>query len=79
MKEAVYQALKEFEQRLHETLPAATFRFIDSFEGHDVAVEVFLPGTIVTREARMKLAEVAADMEEKYEVYIGILTHPEAA
>jgi len=24
-------------------------------------------------------AEVAADLEEKYDVYIGILTHPEAA
>jgi hypothetical protein len=27
----------------------------------------------------MKLAEVATDLEEKYDVYIGILTHPEAA
>jgi hypothetical protein len=79
MKEAVYQALKEFEQRLQETLPKATFRFIEPFEGHDVAVEVSLPGSIVTWEERMKLAEVAADLEEKYDVYIGILTHPEAA
>jgi len=79
MKETVYQALKEFEQRLQETLPEATFRFIDPFEGHDVAVEVSLPGSIVTWEERMKLAEVAADLEERYDVYIGILTHPEAA
>jgi hypothetical protein len=79
MKETVYQALKEFEQRLQETLPGATFRFIDPFEGHDVAVEVSLPGASVTWEERMKLAEVAADLEEKYDVYIGILTHPEAA
>jgi hypothetical protein len=79
MKETVYQALKEFEQRLQETLPGATFRLIDPFEGHDVAVEVSLPGSIVTWEERMTLAEVAADLEEKYDVYIGILTHPEAA
>ena len=79
MKETVYQALKEFEQRLQETLPGATFRLIDPFEGHDAAVEVSLPGSIVTWEERMKLAEVAADLEEKYDVYIGILTHPEAA
>ena len=79
MKETVYQALKEFEQRLQETLPGATFHLIDPFEGHDVAVEVSLPGSIVTWEERMKLAEVAADLEEKYDVYIGILTHPEAA
>lgn len=79
MKETVYQALKEFEQRLQAALPGATFRLIDPFEGHDVAVEVSLPGSIVTWEERMKLAEVAADLEEKYDVYIGILTHPEAA
>jgi hypothetical protein len=79
MKETVYHALKEFEQRLQEKLPGATFRFIDSFEGHDVAVEVSFPGSIVTWEERMKLAEIAADLEEKYDVYIGILTHPEAA
>lgn len=79
MKETVYQALKEFEQQLQAALPGATFRLIDPFEGHDVAVEVSLPGSIVTWEERMKLAEVAADLEEKYDVYIGILTHPEAA
>ena len=79
MKETAYQTLKEFEQRLKETLPGATFHFIDTFEGHDVAVEVSLPGAIVTWEERMKLAEVAANLEEKYDVYIGILTHSEAA
>ena len=79
MKATVYQALKEFELRLQETLPGATFRLIDPFEGHDVAVEISLPGTVVTWEERMKLAEVAADLEEKYDVYTGILTRPEAA
>jgi hypothetical protein len=79
MKAAVYPALKEFEQSLQEALPGATFRLIDPFEGHDVAIEITLPGTIVTWEERMKLAEIAADLEEKYDVYIGVLTQPAAA
>jgi len=79
MKEVISQAFKEFEQRLQEAIPGATFRLIDPFEGHDVAVEVSLPGLVVTVEERMKLAEVAADLEEKYDVYVGILTHPQAA
>jgi hypothetical protein len=50
------------------------FRLIDPFEGHDVAVEVTLPVQEITWHERMQLAEIAAALEEEYDVYIGLLT-----
>jgi hypothetical protein len=50
------------------------FQLIDPFEGHDVAVEVALPMQEVTWCERMQLAEIAASLEEEYDVYIGLLT-----
>jgi len=74
MKSALYEALKKFEERLHTAFPGAIFRLIDPFEGYDVAVEVTLPMRAVTWCERMKLAEIAALLEEEYDVYIGLLT-----
>ena len=78
MKSALYEALKKFEERLHTAFPGAMFRRIDPFGGHDVAVEVTLPMQAVTWCERMKLAEIAASLEEEYDVYIGLLTKPAA-
>lgn len=74
MKPALYEALKKFEERLYTAFPGAMFRLIDPFEGHDVAVEVTLPIREVTWCERTKLVEIAASLEEEYDVYIGLLT-----
>lgn len=74
MKPVVYEALKAFEARLYAVFPGATFRIIDPFEGHDVAVEVTLPVSAITWDDRMQLAEITAALEEEYDVYIGLLT-----
>jgi hypothetical protein len=79
MKPGVYQALKEFEERLLAAFPEATFELIDPFGGNDVAVEIFLHVEAYTYEERVKLSEIGADIEEKYDVYIGTLTHAQAA
>jgi hypothetical protein len=42
MKPGTYQALKEFEERLHAAFPEATFELIDPFGGNDISVEIFL-------------------------------------
>jgi len=74
MKSAIYEALKAFEARLDAAFPGATFRLIEPFEGHDVAVEVTLPVSAITWHERMQLAEITAALEEEYDVYIGLLT-----
>ena len=74
MKAALYEALKQFDARLHTAFPGAMFRRIDPFEGHDVAVEVTLPVQEITWYERMQLAEIAAALEEEYDVYIGLQT-----
>jgi hypothetical protein len=74
MKAALYEALKQFDERLHAAFPEAMFRLIDPFEGHDVAVEVTLPVREITWHERMQRAEIAAALEEEYDVYIGLLT-----
>jgi hypothetical protein len=52
----------------------ATFKVIDPFGGHDVAVEVTLPVSAITWHDWMQLAEITAALEEEYDVYIGLLT-----
>ncbi len=74
MKAALFEALKQFDERLHTAFPGAMFRLIDPFEGHDVAVEVTLPVQEITWHERLQLAEIAAALEEEYDVYIGLLT-----
>jgi hypothetical protein len=74
MKPTIYEALKTFDTRLHAAFPGATFRLIDPFEGHDVAVEVTLPVGTITWHERMQLAEITTALEEEYDVYIGLLT-----
>jgi hypothetical protein len=74
MKPATYEALKTFDMRLHTTFPKATFRLIDPFEGYDMVVEVTLPVGQLTWHDRMQLAEITTALEEKYDVYLGILT-----
>jgi hypothetical protein len=41
--------------------------------GNDVGVELILPVTQITREERMKIAELAAEIEEAFDVYIGTI------
>ena len=74
MKAALYEALKQFDERLHAAFPGALFRLIDPFEGHDVAVEVTLPVQEITLHERMQRAEITAALEEEYDVYIGLHT-----
>lgn len=76
MKPKVYKALKEFEARLLQVSSGATFQLIDPFEGNDASVEVILPVEEVTLEERMKLSDIAAEIEEKYDVYLGIMIKP---
>jgi len=71
MKAALYEALKQFDERLHTAFPGAMFRLIAAFEGHDVAVEVTRPVREITWHERMQLAEITAALEEEYDVYIG--------
>ena len=65
MKTALYEALKQFDERLHTAFPGAMFRLIDAFEGHDVTVEVTLPVQEITWHERMQLAEIAAALGEE--------------
>ncbi|MBM3241784.1 hypothetical protein FJZ31_36395 [Candidatus Poribacteria bacterium] len=74
MKQEVYEALKEFENRFKENFPDYSFQLIDPFEGHDVGIQINVPNKNVRWEKMRKLSDIAADIEEKYDVYIGFLT-----
>lgn len=74
MKQEVYEALKEFENRFKENFPDYSFQLIDPFEGHDVGIQINVPNKNVRWEKMRKLSNIAADIEEKYDVYIGLLT-----
>jgi hypothetical protein len=43
--------------------PGAGFSLSDPFGGNDVGVELILPVRQITREERMKIAELAAQIE----------------
>jgi hypothetical protein len=51
--------------------PGAGFSLSDPFGGNDVGVELILPVRQITREERMKIAELAAEIEEEFDVSIG--------
>jgi len=74
LKQEVYEALKEFENRFKENFPDYSFQLIDPFEGHDVGIQINVPNKNVRWEKMRKLSDIAADIEEKYDVYIGFLT-----
>jgi thermostable 8-oxoguanine DNA glycosylase len=74
LKQEVYEALKEFEKRFKENFPDYSFQLIDLFEGHDVGIQINVPDKNIKREKMRKLSYIAADIEEKYDVYIGLLT-----
>ncbi len=78
MKPEVYEALKTFEKRLQAAFPGATVHLTDPFGGHDIGVELFLPVTQITRKERMKIAELAAEVEEEFGVYMGTVAKPQA-
>lgn len=74
LRQEVYEALKEFENRFKENFPDYSFQLIDPFEGHDVGIQIIVPNKNVRWEKMRKLSDIAADIEEKYDVYIGLLT-----
>ncbi len=74
LTQEIYEALKEFEKRFRENFPAYSFQLIDPFEGHDVGLQITIPDEKIEWEERRKLSDIAADIEEKYDVYIGFLT-----
>ena len=74
MKQEVYEALKEFENRFKKNFPDYNFQLVDPFEGHDVGIEITVPNERIEWKERRKLSDIAADIEEKYDVYIGFLT-----
>lgn len=76
MKPKVYEALKTFERRIQATFPGATLQVTDAYGGHDVGVELLLPMAHISREVRMKIAELAAEIEGEFDVYIGTLAKP---
>jgi hypothetical protein len=78
MKPKVYEALKTFEKRIQAAYPGATFCLTGPFGGNDTAVELILPVADITREERMKIAELAAEIEEEFDVYIGTVAKPKA-
>jgi hypothetical protein len=78
MKPHIFDALKRFEERLQGVLPGASFRLTDPSDGNDLGLEVILPRAPITREERLKIAEIAADIEEEFEVYIGTVAKPQA-
>jgi hypothetical protein len=71
VKPKFYEALKTFEERVQTAFPGAGFSLTDPFGGNDIGVELILPVTHITREERMKIAELAAEIEEEFDVYIG--------
>jgi N-acetylglucosamine kinase-like BadF-type ATPase len=71
MKPKLYEALKTFEERIQTTFPGASFHLTDPFGGYDIGVELTLPVTHMTREDRRKISELAAEIEEEFDVYIG--------
>lgn len=77
MKPEVYEALKVFEKRVQAAFPGATLHLSDAFGGYDIGVELILPVAHITREDRMKLAELAAEIEEEFDVYIGTMAEPQ--
>jgi len=76
MKSRIYEALKEFEARLSQRLPGSTFRLIEPFEGNDIGVEIVLPVERVSFEERKKLSDIAAEIEEEYDIYFGMVIKP---
>ena len=71
VKPKLYEALKTFEERIETTFPGASFSLTDPFGGNDIGVELTLPVTRITREDRMKISELAAEIEEEFDVYVG--------
>jgi hypothetical protein len=78
MKPKVYEALKMFEKRIQAAFPGTMFCLTGPFGGNDIGVELILPVANVTREERMKIAELAAQLEEEFDVYIGTVAKPKA-
>lgn len=78
MKPKLYEALKHFEERLQGMFPGASFRLADPSGGNDIDVELILPVAHITREERMRIAELAAEIEEEFDVYIGTVAKPQA-
>jgi hypothetical protein len=54
----------------------AVFPIMSNFGGNDIGVELRLPVAHITRKDRMKVAELAAEIEEEFDVYIGTVTRP---
>jgi hypothetical protein len=78
LKSEVYEALKTFEERVQAAFPGGSFRLTDQTGGNDIGVELILPIARITREERMKIAELAAEIEEEFDVYIGTVVKTEA-
>ena len=78
MKSKVYEALKMFEKRIQAAFPGTAFCLTDPFGGNDIGVELTLPVADISREERMKIAELAAEIEEEFDVYIGTVAKPKA-
>ena len=78
MKPNIYEALKTFEKRIQAAFPGTAFCLTDPFGGNDIAVKLILPVADITREERMKIAELAAEIEEEFDVYIGTVAKPKA-
>ncbi len=78
MKPKLYDALKTFEERIQTAFPGASFSLVDPFGGNDIGVELILPVRRITREERMKIAELATDIEGEFDVYIGTMVRPQA-
>jgi hypothetical protein len=78
MKSEVYEALKIFEKHVQAAFPGASICLTDPFGGNDIGVELILPVARITREERMKIAELAAEIEEEFNVYIGTIVKPGA-
>lgn len=78
MKPEVYEALKIFEKRIQEAFPGAYFTLVEPVRGNDIGVELMLPVSHITRKERIKVAELAAEIEEECDVYIGTEIKPGA-
>jgi hypothetical protein len=76
MKPKLYEALKTLEEHIQTAFPGTSFSLTDPFGGNDIGVELILPVTQITRAERMKIAELAAEIEEEFAVYIGTMLEP---
>lgn len=71
MKPKLYEAIKAFEEHIQTYFPGTCMTLIDPFGGNDIGVELTLPVARITREERIKVSELAAEIEEEFDVYVG--------